>query len=70
MVVWKILVAVVFETVAVFCAVDIGATVVVDLCEGITVLIPCSDVCSCGIDVDVVKGSAVVVVFAAERDVV
>ena len=71
MVVWEVLVAAVFETVAVFCAIDIGATVVVvDLCEGITVLIPCSDVCTCGIDVDVVKGSAVVVVFAAERGVV
>ena len=68
MVVREVPVAAVFETVAVFCAVDIGASVVVDLCEGITVLIPCSVVFSCG--VDVVKGSAVVVVFAAGRDVV
>ena len=54
----------VFDAIIVFCAVEMGATVAVDLCEGITVLIPCSDVCSCGIDVDVVKGSADVVVFA------
>ena len=64
MVVWEVLVAAVFDAIIVFCAVEMGATVAVDLCEGITVLIPCPDVCSCGIDVDVVKGSAVVVVFA------